>query len=67
MKKFIEELERHIMNLKDAVEASEKLREHALNFPISSLDITAIDPRDLDHDCHLSPDDGCNHPSHEQI
>lgn len=20
-----------------------------------------------DHDCHLSPDDGCSHPSHPQI
>lgn len=27
------------------------------------LDILQGD--ELDHDCHLSPEDGCNHPSHE--
>lgn len=35
-------------------------------FKVEDGMIVPADPiDDDDHDCHLSPDDGCDHPSHE--
>ena len=43
----------------------ENMIEDASKYNLKEVDSVNLDVDD-NHDCHMSPEDGCNHPSHAQ-